>query len=200
MHHLDTFQCDRTPRLQYQLITRRQFDPDGGFFCFSHYSILTIPVGRRTVLRSTLGNLLSRPHLAGIIPGQISSEEHESDELYRLDVGLSYCHQLDALRRILFQKTARAAVAEMGSGFLAAQDAIGLCLATTPSRFRSRRATRYMGWLGRRTCRPSTRSCARKHGLSVRRTGTTERLLRRAQQIRLNRARNDAEGTCTLRG
>ncbi len=36
--------------------------------------------------------------------GHIVNDKHESGELYKLHVGLSYCHKLDALHRVLFEE------------------------------------------------------------------------------------------------
>ncbi len=45
-----------------------------------------------------------RSHLVGIMSGHIRNDNHESGELYKLHVGLSYCHRIDVLRRILFEE------------------------------------------------------------------------------------------------
>ena len=45
-----------------------------------------------------------RPHLVGIMSGHIVNDKHESGELYKLHVGLSYCHKVDALRRVLLEE------------------------------------------------------------------------------------------------
>ena len=45
-----------------------------------------------------------RSHLVGIMSGHIRNNRHESGELYKLHVGLSYCHRIDVLRRILFEE------------------------------------------------------------------------------------------------
>lgn len=43
------------------------------------------------------------PHLVGIISGHIVND-NESGELHRLHVGLSYCHKMHALHRVLFEE------------------------------------------------------------------------------------------------
>lgn len=72
--------------------------------------IVTYPTGhpffdRLTMKLSNGVNQVSekyrRPHLVGIMSGHIHNNRDESGELYKLHVGLSYCHKIDALRRVL---------------------------------------------------------------------------------------------------
>ena len=45
-----------------------------------------------------------RPHLVGVMSGHIRNNIGESGELYRMHVGLSYCHKLEVLYRVLFEE------------------------------------------------------------------------------------------------